>query len=129
MCAAKGFDAVEADNVDGYTNATGFRLTAADQRAYNRLLATTAHSLGLAIGLKNDGGQVGDLQPVFDFAVDEQCFAYSECSLYTPFVAAGKAVFDIEYAGTPAKFCPKAAALGLTAVKKKLDLGAWRQAC
>ena len=27
MCAAKGFDAVEFDNVDGYQNRTGFPLT------------------------------------------------------------------------------------------------------
>jgi hypothetical protein len=29
MCKAKGFDAVEPDNVDGYTNTTGFPLTKA----------------------------------------------------------------------------------------------------
>ncbi len=31
LCKAKGFDAVEPDNVDGYQNETGFPLTAADQ--------------------------------------------------------------------------------------------------
>jgi hypothetical protein len=29
MCAHKGFDAVEPDNIDGYENATGFPITAA----------------------------------------------------------------------------------------------------
>ena len=31
MCAAKGFDAVEPDNMDGWQNRTGFPLTAQDQ--------------------------------------------------------------------------------------------------
>lgn len=30
MCARKGFDAVEPDNIDGYTNETGFPLTYED---------------------------------------------------------------------------------------------------
>ena len=33
MCKDKGFDAIDADNVDGYTNSTGFPLTAAEQLA------------------------------------------------------------------------------------------------
>ena len=37
MCARKGFDAVEFDNVDGYQNATGFPLSGADQFRYNVL--------------------------------------------------------------------------------------------
>ena len=39
LCRSKGFDGVEADNVDGYSNGSGFPLTAADQLAYNRFLA------------------------------------------------------------------------------------------
>ena len=35
LCAQKGFDGVEFDNVDGYTNPTGFPLTAQDQLNYN----------------------------------------------------------------------------------------------
>ena len=56
MCAAKGFDAVEFDNVDGYQNRTGFPLTAADQLAYNVFLANQAHRRGLSAVLKNDVG-------------------------------------------------------------------------
>jgi hypothetical protein len=40
-CRAKGFDAVEADNVDGFANSSGFALTAADQLAYNRTIAAS----------------------------------------------------------------------------------------
>ena len=33
LCKQKGFDSVDADNVDGYTNTTSFPLTGADQLA------------------------------------------------------------------------------------------------
>ena len=46
MCAQKHFDAVELDNVDGYTNHTGFPLTAGDQLFYNTTLANAAHRVG-----------------------------------------------------------------------------------
>lgn len=104
-CKNKGFDAIEGDNIDGYTNSTGFPLTAAQQLTYNRFLADTAHSLGLSIALKNDGDQVGDLLPYFDFDINEQCAQYSECSDITPFVADNKAVFEAEYQGNQAKAC------------------------
>jgi hypothetical protein len=46
MCRAKGFDAVEPDNVDGYANRTGFRLSAADQLRFNRWIAHETHAVG-----------------------------------------------------------------------------------
>ena len=49
-------------------------------------LANTAHANGLAIGLKNDLNQVAALQPLFDFAVNEQCVQYSECDMLDPFL-------------------------------------------
>ena len=82
MCAKKGFDAVEADNVAGYQNRTGFPLTAADQLEFNRWLARQAHRQGLSIGLKNDPSQVRQLVDDFDFAVVEQCFQYNECGSF-----------------------------------------------
>ncbi len=129
MCRAKGYDAVDPDNVDGYTNATGFPLTAADQLAYNRFIADAAHVRGMAVGLKNDLDQVATLAPSFDFSVNEQCFEYSECNLLTPFVAAGKPVFNIEYRGDPAVICPQARSLGLLSQMKRLSLDAWRTVC
>jgi hypothetical protein len=105
MCKDKGFDAIEPDNIDGYTNSTGFPLTAADQLSYNEWLANTAHSFGLAAALKNDGDQVKQLVPFFDFDINEQCAQYSECGNLTPFVQANKAVFEAEYSGTQSKAC------------------------
>ena len=78
-CKKKGFDGVEPDNVDGFDNETGFPLTAADQLVFNRRIADLAHSLGLAVGLKNDLEQVAALAPSFDFAVNEECAGYNEC--------------------------------------------------
>src|SRR4051794_10679515 len=81
MCAGKGFDAVEFDNVDGYQNASGFKLAAADQLTYNRRLAAAAHSAGLLAVLKNDVDQVAALAPDFDLALNEECAKYAECDV------------------------------------------------
>lgn len=97
LAKAKGCDGVEPDNIDGYTNPTGLPLTYADQLDYNRFLAETAHSLDLAIALKNDLSQVMDLVGHFDMAINEQCHKYSECHLLQPFIDAGKPVFNAEY--------------------------------
>jgi hypothetical protein len=97
LAVAKGCDGVDPDNVDGYSNNSGFSMTAADQLAYNRMLASAAHSRGLSVGLKNDLAQVAALAVDFDFAVNEQCFQYNECDMLAPFVDAGKPVFNIEY--------------------------------
>ncbi|MFE7429221.1 endo alpha-1,4 polygalactosaminidase [Streptomyces sp. NPDC057545] len=129
MCAEKGFDAVEPDNMDGYRNRTGFPLTAADQLRYNRLIARIAHRHGLAVGLKNDLGQIPELEPDFDFAVNEQCAQFEECDALTPFVKAGKAVFHVEYELPVARFCADSKRLGLSSLRKKYDLGVWHQEC
>lgn len=129
LCKAKGFDAVEPDNIDGYTNPTGFPLTSGDQLAYNQWIASAAHARGLSVGLKNDLDQVPDLVSSFDWALDEQCSQYNECDALAPFVAAGKTVFEVEYNGDPTNFCPTTDALGLSSMKKRLSLDSWRQPC
>lgn len=98
LARSKGCDAVEPDNVDGYTNNPGFPLTPATQLDYNKFLATNAHSRGMAIGLKNDLDQIVQLQPDFDFAINEQCNQYNECGGYSVFTQHGKPVFNAEYA-------------------------------
>jgi hypothetical protein len=129
LCKAKGFDGVEADNVDAYANDSGFPLTADDQLRFNRFLAGAAHARGLSIGLKNDLEQVAALEPDFDWALNEQCFQYSECERLQPFSRAGKAVFVVEYELDPSAFCPRAQSAGFMAMRKHLELDAWRQPC
>jgi hypothetical protein len=125
----KGCDAVDPDNMDGYANQTGFPLTSADQLVYDKAIARAAHARGLAVGLKNDLGQVKALVGYFDFAVNEQCFSYKECDLLLPFVQAGKPVFGIEYNLAINKFCPEANRMNFDFLRKKLKLDAWRVAC
>jgi hypothetical protein len=134
LAVEKGCDAVEPDNVDGYTfglAGTGFDLTAADQLDYNRFLATQAHIRALSIGLKNDLDQIPELVADFDFHVDEECFAYDECDLLTPFIQAGKAVFHAEYVaeGQAGAVCAVTQPLQLSTIIKKLELDAFRVVC
>jgi hypothetical protein len=129
LAAQKGCDGVEPDNVDGYSNKTGFPLTYRDQLTYNVFLATEAHARGLAIALKNDLEQVNDLHPYFDFAINEQCFQYQECAALLPFIQSGKAVFNVEYELSTSRFCPQAKAMNFNSMKKRYDLDEWRATC
>jgi hypothetical protein len=129
QCRRKGFDGVEFDSVAGFQEDTGFPLTPQDQLRYNRWLAGQARSRGLAAGLKNDLDQVSSLVSVFDFEVDEQCFQFDECAKLVPFIAAGKAVFNAEYDLETSRFCPRARALRFSSMRKRLDLGPWREPC
>lgn len=127
-CVAKGFDAVEPDNVDGYLNGTGFPLTARDQESYNRAIAELAHSRGLSVALKNDLDQIPDLVDDFDFAINEECIRYAECDRYKPFTDAGKAVLHVEYQG-PLNFCAESEQKGLSSMLKPINLGSPRHSC
>src|SRR5438067_1132560 len=129
QCQTNGFDGVDFDNVDGYTNATGFPLSASDQLDFDTWLANAAHARGLSVALKNDLDQIPDLLPYFDWAVNEQCYRYQECDLLLPFVQAGKAVLEIEYGGSTAKFCAAAYASGFSAARKRRSLDAYRFPC
>ncbi|KXS17122.1 glycoside hydrolase family 114 protein, partial [Gonapodya prolifera JEL478] len=93
LAVQKGFDGVEGDNVDGYTNDSGFLLNADDQVAYNRWLADTAHSLGLLVGLKNTMTLASQLFAWYDFALLEQCVYCTSCDSAKPFLNANLAVF------------------------------------
>lgn len=136
LAVTKDCDAVEPDNVDGYTNPTGFDLGAADQLDYNRFLAAEAHARGLSIGLKNDVDQVAELVDDFDWALNEECVSYRECGTKSPFIQQGKAVFHVEYVDDPAEgpglaeqVCPQTTGLGFSTLIKEWDLTPWRLAC
>jgi hypothetical protein len=129
LCARKGFDGVEADNVDAYANDSGFGLRAADQLRFNRFLARAAHARGLTIALKNDLDQASALARDFDWALVEQCFQYEECERLRPFTAAGKAVWEVEYSLATDAFCSAARSAGFMAMVKPLELDAQREPC
>ena len=120
-CKRAGFDAVEFDVVDSWETSasrSGWHISAQTQLIFNRALAGIAHSFGMSAGLKNDLEQVSQLEPSFDFAINEQCFQYHECGNLDPFVQAGKAVFTVEYRTDPATFCAKADELGFSSIVK-----------
>jgi hypothetical protein len=130
MCARKGFDAVEPDNLAGWEkeNHTGFEITPADQLRFNRWVARQVHERGMAVALKNDGRQVHQLIHAFDFAIVEQCFQYHECGYYRPFIRQHMPVFEAEYEQKPQQYCNTALAIGFSAIYKSYGLFAkpWR---
>ncbi len=117
LAVEKGCDAIDADNVDGFTNDTGFPLKASQQLTYNRMLANLAHTRELAIGLKNDLLQTRQLVSTFDFAINESCLAYDECDLLQPFTTVGKPVLAIDY-DNGTEICEAANALGFSLILK-----------
>jgi hypothetical protein len=117
---------VDPDNVDGYTNNTGFPLSYQDQIAFNSWLASEAHQRGLSIGLKNDLDQIDDLIDYVDLSVNEQCHEYAECNLLQPFIEAGKPVFNAEYLASyrtnPAPLCADSLAADIRTLILSIDL-------
>jgi len=101
QCAAKGFNAVEPDIGDSYTDNNGFGITEVQNAACDNTLGTYAHSLGLAWGQKNgdqDPAFAKMQEPVADFLLTEECNYYHTCATVTaPYVAAHKLVLNAEY--------------------------------
>lgn len=132
LCKSKGFEAVEPDNMETYTNNTGFSLTYEDQLRYAIWLADEAHQRGLAIGQKNAFDQVKDLVDHFDFAITEDIIFYNLAEDMKPFIEAGKPVFAAEYTdlgGNFASYCENSHKLKFSIILKNRDLDAWMQTC
>jgi hypothetical protein len=141
QCAAKGFDAVEPDIDDSYTDSTGFPVTEQDNIGYDRTLGAYAHSLGLAWGQKNgdnDPGFPAALEPTTDFLLDEECNYYQTCQIVaTPYVRAGKLVLNAEYTSDWGdhvtadlrKFCPADEAGHIDGVLFTTTLAGQRHPC
>lgn len=137
-CKKIGCHGVDPDNVNGHDQVTGFPLTAAHIIAYNRFLANTAHSLGLAIGLKNTVDLAPQLHTYFDWALSEECYTFGECGGYKLF-AASKPIFGVEYCDATAKFeidtldpacfCAKAKSDTFNFLFKRVDLDASGISC
>lgn len=98
-CAARGYQAVDPDNLDTWTRFE--QLTRKGNLALAGLIADHAHARGLAIGQKNTAelGARGKREAGFDFAVVESCQVYDECDRYTQVY--GSRVLEIEYTDTP----------------------------
>jgi hypothetical protein len=125
-------DGVHPSGLAAFLTTTGFDFTRADQLAYDRLLTTGAHALGLSIGLVDgDVSLTQELVADFDWTVVFGCLG-TNCPPAAPFVGAGKAAFLIEYgdASRVTEVCQKAKDLGLSAIiKRNSDLDAFRVGC
>lgn len=93
-----GVDFIDPDNTDGYdnTDADG-TVSKAQDVTYWTTLANYAHSKGMGFGIKNSIDLLPSVQNVADFAVNEECGEYAECSAYAPMLSQGKAVVSLEY--------------------------------
>nr|WP_262374899.1 endo alpha-1,4 polygalactosaminidase [Pseudomonas sp. WS 5019] len=112
LAVDKGCDAVDPDNVDGYSNDNGLSLTEAEQIDFNRWLASEAHSRDLRIGLKNAVELLPELGDYFDFAINESCYRYNECDGYSHMRSQGKPIFIAEYRTLNTSLCSRAANSG-----------------
>ena len=87
-CALEGQDAIEPDDLDGYTNkgdtgvsGGGWHLTRSDSAGFERWLAHDAHSHGLAIFQKNDPANGAADVGTYDGMIIEECNYYKDpCS-------------------------------------------------
>jgi hypothetical protein len=125
LCADKGFDAVEPDNIDTYWADTGFPLTEADELNFIRWLIDQAHDRGLGIAQKNVPELAGELGDEMDFIVTEDCFVDGWCDDVSAYLDAGKAVLAAEYADrttTLDPYCPIALTNGVSLILKDRDL-------
>jgi hypothetical protein len=101
-------------------------------------LSNQARSYNLSIGLKNALDILPSLANEVQFAVNEQCVQYDECSSYSPLFESNRAVFHIEYVsgtmgGTEAASSAtvgNACSVGnLSTIVKDLDLDGWVEYC
>jgi endo-alpha-1,4-polygalactosaminidase (GH114 family) len=132
LCKAKGFDAVEPDNMEIHTNGTGFPITYEDQLKFALWLADESHKRGLAIGIKNAQDQVKDLVEHFDFAITEDAFYYGWAEQMSPFIRSGKPVFAAEYTDMNVDFaaaCEWGTSNGFSFILKHRQLDAWVKTC
>lgn len=96
-CKDKGFAAIDADNVNGFENETGFDITREDSIRYIRWLANESHRRGMAFSLKNSETLVSDLLDTVDMMQTESCFRWGNCANAGQLSAVNKPVFAVEY--------------------------------
>lgn len=126
-------DGVEPDQNNPWGNTPGFPISLSDQKAWYLHIAALAHQRGLSVGQKN-GIETTDADTIaaFDWDLNEECNLSRECDVLRGYIAAGKAVFQVEYADegmTSSKFCPADNRAHFDGLLKYLELGSWRRAC
>jgi hypothetical protein len=139
-CKLEGQDAVEADDLDAYSNGGGgWPDTQADAVGFEHWIADAVHAAGLAWFDKNDPpNAAAAVADGADGYIIEECNHYSDpCSGSggdaTPFLAAGLPVLNAEYTQdgeSTASFCPADIAAGITGALFDVNLaGGTYQPC
>jgi hypothetical protein len=136
-CALEGQDAVEPDDVDGYSNRSatggasgGWGLTRAESAGFERWIAYQVHADGMAVLQKNDPPNAAVDEPLFDGVLTEECNYYRDpCAGpggdWDAYLSAGKPVLNAEYAQdgeTTGKFCPTDDRVGIWGALFSVDL-------
>ena len=98
MCAAKGFDAVELDDIDSYDppSTTGFHLTPGDWQNFLAFVDNSVHRHGMSVLWKNSPLLAWWGRRYADGAVVEECYLYTPC-FSAPF--AGTSAYGITCTG------------------------------
>ena len=121
-CAAKGFRAVEPDNIDTYDRFDDL-LTRDQAVAYLRLLAAHAHGAGLAIAQKNTTSLEGQGKAAgLDFAIAEECGRYEECGDFTDVY--GNNLIVIEYTSSAYQKACTAVGANVSVVRRDVNVTA-----
>jgi Glycoside-hydrolase family GH114 len=81
MCARKGFDVVELDDIDSFDppSTTGFYLTVGDAQNFLAWALNDVHSHGMTVLWKNTPGLAWWGVRYADGAIVEECYIYHEC--------------------------------------------------
>jgi len=131
QCKNDGYQAIEPDNIDLEVRSSGLE-THAQVREYLKLLVTYAHSIGLAIGQKNattdeqdnpewqTDGPTFNGGTGFDFAIAEECGAFTECGTFTAMYP-GR-VYVVEYATSGWNAACSAVGATNSVIQRNLDV-------
>jgi hypothetical protein len=120
MCAIKGFDAVELDDIDSFDppSTTGFHLTPGDAQNYLAYAFNQVHRAGMTALWKNSPLLASWGVRYTDGAVVEECYTYGGCPSWDVFTTGrtahqptGKWVGEAEYGADhfvcdPGQSCP-----------------------
>ncbi|MBB5648911.1 endo alpha-1,4 polygalactosaminidase [Pedobacter cryoconitis] len=132
---SKGFDAIEPDNLDSYSNETGFDISINDTKLYCDFLIKLAHDKGLGIGQKNVPELSAEYSKKFDWVLTEDAFDQKWENDVKPYITQNKPVFAVEYTDQTSQstfsntICPKAKNLKYSAILKKRGLDKWVFKC
>ncbi len=125
QCQSKGFDGIDADNVNGYANNTGFEISKSHAIRFIKWLAVESHSRGLAFSLKNSEDLASEVVNEVDMLQTESCSVYSNCRAASVIVDANKPVWMLEYEGVNDNWlsaCNLANSLGFSAIYRDVLL-------